>query len=525
MTSQRSGWTVCRFTDADGNGWEPNDVPFSMRIPRAFTVATAVVLLSLLAASCSTSTDDSTSPSSDDSGASASADTPTTTGAANAPTLADFPPAPDHPTTDELPPEVLEDLGSVFSSLTGDVDRAALRRLGESGDPRLAWLFMDILRFVPPGGVLSDTLVAAFEDVTGTQLEGGRSDWGAGTDYLLAWDTPAPPNYVEFKRIVFELIEPAWRPFFDDADADIDWRWVSWGGVLIDDRPLEQTDFACPEGCIPALNDPALVEAGTDEDWLADERIVFGIEVDGVAVAFPRNMMEVHEMVNMTVAGRRIGMPYCTLCGSAQAYFTDVLDDLPADDSLAALDAQSSLELRTSGLLSRSNKVMYEFHTRSVFDTFTGAAVSGPLQDTGLVLEQISVITTTWADWKADHPGSFLLAEDGGIGRTYNEDPLGGRDDNGPIFPIGTVDPRLDTQAPVIGVITSEGEAIAFPVAFADEALRNGGEVTFGGIRIEATGGGFVATDADGAEIATHQAFWFAWSQFHPDTELWLGES
>jgi hypothetical protein len=27
---------------------------------------------------------------------------------------------------------------------------------------------------------------------------------------------------------------------------------------------------------------------------------------------------------------------------------------------------------------------------------------------------------------------------------------------------------------------------------------------------------------AGGDELSAHQAFWFAWSQFHPDTELWL---
>jgi hypothetical protein len=29
-------------------------------------------------------------------------------------------------------------------------------------------------------------------------------------------------------------------------------------------------------------------------------------------------------------------------------------------------------------------------------------------------------------------------------------------------------------------------------------------------------------TNADGEPLAAHQAFWFAWSQFHPDTELWV---
>jgi hypothetical protein len=92
-------------------------------------------------------------------------------------------------------------------------------------------------------------------------------------------------------------VEPGWRSFFDDAESDIDW-WI----------------------------DPALVsgEAGT---WYPDDALVFGVEVGGEAVAFPKNVMEVHELVNITIGGRRIGIPYCTLCGSAQAYRTD---DVPA---------------------------------------------------------------------------------------------------------------------------------------------------------------------------------------------------
>ena len=86
---------------------------------------------------------------------------------------------------------------------------------------------------------------------------------------------------------------------------------------------------------------------------------------------------------------------------------------------------------------------MYEFHTKSVFDTFTGEALSGPLREEGVRLELISTRTSTWADWKAAHPDTTIVAEDGGIGRRYLADPLQGRDDFGPIFPIGDVDPRL----------------------------------------------------------------------------------
>ncbi|MCI0635881.1 MAG: DUF3179 domain-containing protein, partial [Actinobacteria bacterium] len=290
--------------------------------------------------------------------------------------------------------------------------------------------------------------------------------------------------------------------------SEIDWRLVAWGGVLIDDRRLGDPN-PCFRGCIPALDDPALTSAA-DGDWYPDERAVFGVVVGGEAVAFPKNIMEVHEMVNITIGGRRLGIPYCTLCGSAQAYF---LDSAPKD--------LGPLVLRTSGLLSRSNKLMYELNTKSAIDTFTGRTLSGPLQNAGVKLEQTTVVTSRWGDWRSAHPDTKIVAQDGGIGREYEDDPLGGRDDDGPIFPIGDVDPRLPVQTKVVGVIAPGEQPLAFPAADAAEALRTGSEVRVAGVELVADGGGLRAQTEDGTELPAHEAFWFAWSQFHPGTELW----
>ena len=180
-----------------------------------------------------------------------------------------------------------------------------------------------------------------------------------------------------------------------------------------------------------------------------------------------------------------------------------------------------TLELRTSGLLSRSNKVMFDLHTFSVFDTFRGVALSGPLQDAGLELEMVSVVTSTWGEWKAAHPETTIVAEDGGLGRRYSFEPLRGRDDAGPIFPVGDVDPRLPVQEPVLGVVTPAGEAVAFPVEQARAALEGGARVELAGVRLVADGGGLRAELADGMAVSSHQSFWFAWSQFQPGTLVW----
>ena len=406
---------------------------------------------------------------------------------------------------------------AAFTSIVEDLSLGGttarwLDQLVAAGDARHAWLISDLLRFAADPGEL-DHLVAAFVELTGVDPSAdpgfAESPWKSITDHLIAWDVPAPPGYRTMKASLFTLVEPRWAPFFADADAAIDWRWVSWGGVLIDDRPVGDAE-PCPRGCVPALDDPALTDA-IGGDWYPDDAIVFGIVEGDDVVALPKNIMQVHEMVNMTIGGRRFGIPYCTLCGSAQAFYTD---EVPAGVDVPVL--------RTSGLLSRSNKVMYDFTTMSVFDTFTGEAVSGPLQDAGVVLGQGTVTVTTWGEWKAAHPDTNVIAQDGGIGRTYELDPLHGRDDNGPIFPTGDVDPRLPAQEAVVGVTTGDGTAVAFPADAARRALAAGADVVADGVELYDDGGGLRARTINGDEVAAHEAFWFAWSQFHPDTELWL---
>ena len=423
----------------------------------------------------------------------------------------EFPPAPDTPTgpIDQAAVDILE---VIWAGLQlGGFDGGLVAALGNTGDPRLAWIMSDLLRFFYVGDI-HDGAVSAFQRLTGVNLNddpvSSRSRWQSVTDHLIAWDLPAFDRYDDYKGRLFTLVEPGWQPFFDDADATIDWRLLSWGGVLIDDRPLGDPNV-CPNGCIPAIDDPAVTDAAGGS-WYADDGIVFSVVINGEARAYPRHIMEIHEMVNDTLGGRRIGMPYCTLCGSAQAYFTD---DVPAGVETPIL--------RTSGLLARSNKVMYDLVTKSVFDTFTGEALSGPLRERGVVLNQATVVTTTWGEWKAAHPDTTIIAEDGGIGRRYPLDPLRGRDDDGPIFPIGDMDGTLGVHDQVFGVVLDDGTPVAFPVAAAAAALQAGGRVELAGVTLRLDGGGVRAVDSAGNEIEGHQAFWFAWSQFMPDTLLW----
>lgn len=493
--------------------------------PAYFAVAAAVLVL----AACSSG--DEVSDSSSTTTAASEAQSSTTTrpeGEVIAPAEKsglrnqasyEFPAAPSVPDV-PITPSLEESLDALYRGLLAGLaqepqivtlDIPVIEEIGASGDARSAWVLSDLLGVLGDPAI-RDALTDAFELLTGATIADDpvseRSVGQSVADHLIAWDLPEPTGYIDWKAELLLLIDPRWEPFFDDRESDIDWRWVGWGGVRIDDRPLGDP-FGCPRGCIPALDDPGVTDA-SGGDWYADERLIFGVTVNGESRAYPKHIMETQEMVNDTLGGRRLGIPYCTLCGSAQAYFTDSVPDgveVPV--------------LRTSGLLSRSNKVMFDLNTFSVMDTFNGTALSGPLRDAGIVLDQTSVVVSSWGDWKEAHPDTTIVARDGGIGRAYRLDPLGDRDADGAIFPIGDVDERLPTQEQVLGVVAQDGTPIAFPVAAARDALENGEMVSFLGVELQADGSGLRAFAADGSEVVGHQSFWFAWSQFNPETVVW----
>ena len=199
----------------------------------------------------------------------------------------------------------------------------------------------------------------------------------------------------------------------------------------------------------------------------------------------------------------------CTAgCGSRDA------GTKPAGEPVESAEAlERPAEGPTGGVGARPNIVLISL------DTFRGDAVTGPLAELGVVLPQAGVVTATWGDWKAAHPDTTVLDEELALGRDF--DFRNGRDANGPIFPIGDVDPRLPVQEDVLGIITESGTPLAFHVASAIEALRAGESVVVDDVHVVLDGGGVRAVDADGNDLGGHQAFWFAWSQFHPDTALW----
>ena len=67
------------------------------------------------------------------------------------------------------------------------------------------------------------------------------------------------------------------------------------------------------------------------------------------------------------------------------------------------------VEFGTSGYLYRSNKLMYDRKTETLWHQFRGVPAVGPLAGSGMELEVLPMTLTVWSQWVAEHPDTTVL--------------------------------------------------------------------------------------------------------------------
>lgn len=249
---------------------------------------------------------------------------------------------------------------------------------------------LEIYNFIPNGKV-RETLIQKMVETTGQDFGTDINAW-----YRWLWNSPehATLGYAAFKAEFYKGIDPKFETYFKNRrkSAQIRLDEIRWGGVKQDG--------------IPPLRQPKMLNA-TQARYLDDSDIVFGIEVNGDVRAYPKRILAWHEMFVDKVGGVDVAGVYCTLCGTVILYETK-LDGV-------------SYEMGTSGFLYRSNKLMYDRATQSLWNTIKGAPVLGPLVGQDIALQHRSVVTTSWGEWKRRHPKTKVLSLDTGHTRNYAE--------------------------------------------------------------------------------------------------------
>lgn len=237
----------------------------------------------------------------------------------------------------------------------------------------------------------SDRLIQLLQKKTGKKFGYNFDKW---FQYVWNKDLNYTEEYYEFKAKIHQRIDSKFGPYFSGRakQSKIRLDEVRWGGVLQDG--------------IPPLRSPKMI-AANEASYMKDSNIVFGIEVNGDARAYPKRILAWHEMFVDTVGDTPVAGVYCTLCGTVILYKTE--------------HNGVNYQLGTSGFLYRSNKLMYDKATQSLWSTLEGEPVIGPLVDKGIKLDYLSVVTTTWGEWKKRHPNTSILSLKTGHLRDYDE--------------------------------------------------------------------------------------------------------
>lgn len=404
----------------------------------------------------------------------------------------------------------------------------ALDYIEEKWQPEFTIMAVESLFFLRGDGQTADELRRILEAKTGKDFGYNHNAW-----YHWIWNQPEMTleNYPDFKAVLYRGIDPKFEKYFAGRyNNQIRLDEVRWGGVVQDG--------------IPPLRNPKMISA-KDADYIGDDDVVFGIELNRDMRAYPKRILAWHEMFVDTVGGVSVAGVYCTLCGTVILYDTE--------------HEGVTHEIGTSGFLYKSNKVMYDKATQSLWNTFSGEPVLGPLVGKGIQLDTHSVVTTTWGEWKKRHPETLVLSLDTGHRRDYGEG-VAYRDyfeTDELMFIVPETDARLKNKDEVLALRSDNSdEQLAISASFLkDNPVYQdeiGGQLfvvltdSSGGNRVYERGaydfvffdGESTVKDSSGAtwqlfenrlvhedgtvlkRMPYHRAFWFGWYAQFPDTRL-----
>jgi hypothetical protein len=193
-----------------------------------------------------------------------------------------------------------------------------------------------------------------------------------------------------------------------------------------------------PKDGIPSIDDPSFVPPEAARSWIDPQEPVIALEISGAARAYPLQILTFHEIVNDRLGGVPVAVTFCPLCYSA-IVFERIVEGEP-------------VEFGVSGMLRKSDLVMYDRKTETLWQQFNGKAILGDL--TGETLERVPSQIVSFAQFTSAYPEGEVLSRDTGYDRPYGRNPYAGYDDidKKPFLFRGEEDGRLPPMEKVVAI-------------------------------------------------------------------------
>ena len=218
---------------------------------------------------------------------------------------------------------------------------------------------------------------------------------------------------------------------------------------------LAEIRSVIPPDAIPAIDEPRFLDLAEASEWLSAEAPVIAFERNGDARAYPLEIMTWHEIVNDVVGGEAVIVTYCPLCNSAIAFSRIVNGE--------------ERTFGVSGSLRRSDLIMFDRETETLWQQLTGEAIVGT--GTGTVLEFLPAQLVSFEEFRAAFPDGVVLSRETGYSRNYGENPYPLYDTSGgTFFPVGEFSDQLSAMERVL-TLELGGETAAFPFSALSELV------------------------------------------------------
>ena len=506
-------------------------------------------------------------------------------------------------------------------------------RIGESGDPLYIAPLIDAAYFMAdPAGNIAILGALEQLSGQGREIGWrGYFEWAGRVDIATPPHYPEYKGLL-YATVVDAEFARFFLPSAGET-ARVNLVEVVWGGVSVDGIPsLVNARQISPAEAAAQGERLTQFCRESDCRYPAPEELVFGVALAGDARAYPLRLMNWHEMFNDVIGhaplfdapdgervcgfrapqamrirdrsgewlhiegesagcpesgwlragdveiagdaahvrGRPVMLAYCTLCGAGILY--DVtLPRLEFTDSAGARQIHDvvALEFGSTGMLMRSNKLMYDRLTDTVWNALTGRPAFGPLAESDIELPLLPVVVSDWASWLAEHPETSVLSLDTGFSRPYRDGAAYTRYFNDPdfiMFPVWLQDTSEQANKEMIFGMHIGDTSVAYPLqsivpagitqdVVAGQPLLLLAEATPereffepGGAVVRAyarateaqsftfNAGANTLLDQDGAlwritdeallgpdgaslpRLPGHLAFWFGWFSFYPET-------
>ncbi len=197
-----------------------------------------------------------------------------------------------------------------------------------------------------------------------------------------------------------------------------------------------------PRDGIPAIDSPKFVSADVASEWLEDQEPVVALIMEGMARAYPLQILMYHEIVNDEVGGVPVAVTFCPLCNTSIVFERALVQD----------GKTLVLDFGTTGRLRKSDLVMYDRQSETWWQQFSGKGIIGDL--THVELGRVPSQIISFAQFKMAYPQASVLSQETGFKRPYGNNPYRGYDaiDNNPFLFRGDVDPRLPAMERVLSI-------------------------------------------------------------------------